>query len=123
MFSGDDSEGYTSEQADENKAANADFLLRWHPCGGWCKKGRGRVYYRGRVTPDAALERYLHERDYLKRGELAPAYDPIATTIKELVNEFLAAKETLIVSGELAQRTWDDYNPWSLLLTVSSQPD
>ena len=72
MFSGDDSEGYTSEQADENKAANADFLLRWHPCGGWCKKGRGRVYYRGRVTPDAALERYLHERDYLKCGELAP---------------------------------------------------
>jgi hypothetical protein len=52
-----------------------------------------------------------------------PAYDPTATTIKELVNEFLAAKETLIVSGELAQRTWDDYNPWSLLLTVSSQPD
>ena len=100
---------YSSEQAAKYKAANADFPLRWHPRGGWCKKIRGRVYYWGRVTPDAAHERYLHEREYLQRGELPPAYDPTATTAKELCNEFLAAKETLVESGELAQRTWDDY--------------
>lgn len=103
------SDSYASEQADEYKAANADFPLRWHPRGGWCKKIRGRVYYWGRVTPDEALPKYLHERDYLQRGELPPAYDATSTTTKELCNEFLAAKESLVESGELAQRTWDDY--------------
>jgi integrase len=101
---------FTSEQADKYKLSNVDYPLRWHPRGGWCKKIRGRVYYWGRVTPETALDHYLHERDYLQRGEQPPAYDPDATTVKELCNEFLSAKQSLIESGELAQRTWDDYN-------------
>ena len=109
MSSQNGSDAFTTKQAAKYKAANADYPLRWHPRGGWCKKIRGRVTYWGKVTPDEALERYLHERDYIERGELAPAYDPTATTVKELCNEFLAKKETLIESGELTQRTWDDY--------------
>jgi integrase len=103
------SQTFNSEQAGTYKSSNADYPLRWHPRGGWCKKIRGRVYYWGRVTPEVALDRYVHERDYLQRGEQPPAYDQNATTIKELCNEFLSAKQSLLTTGELAQRTWDDY--------------
>ena len=105
----DSSDRYTAEQAEEYKAANADFPLRWHPRGGWCKKICGRVTYWGQVTPDEALAKYLHERDYLENGETPPAYDSDAIKIKELCNEFLASKEAKVESGELTQRSWDDY--------------
>ena len=76
--------GYSAQQAEAYKSANAEFPLRWHPKGGWCKKICGKVYYFGRVFPEQAHERYVHERDYLERGELPPAYDPNARTLQRI---------------------------------------
>jgi integrase len=103
------SDRYTSEQAATYKAANADFPLRWHPRGGWCKKIKGGVTYWGRVTLDEALKLYHHQREFLERGEVPPAYDSDAITLHELCNEFLASKEAKVESGELSQRSWNDY--------------
>ena len=100
---------YTAEQAAKYKAANADYPLRWHPRGGWCKKILGKVYYFGLVTPDEAMTAYEHGREWYEAGETPPAYDSDAIKVKELCNEFLASKEAKVESGELTQRSWDDY--------------
>ncbi len=101
--------GFSAQQAAKHKAANADYPLRWHPRSGWCKKIKGKVIYFGKVPPGEALQRYHHEKDFLERGELPPAYDPNAITIRELCNEFLAEKEGHVESGELSRLTWGGY--------------
>lgn len=103
------SNGYSAKQAAKYRTANADYPLRWHPRGGWCKKIRGRVTYFGKVTPSEALSKYEAGRQWYESGETPPAYDSEAITLKELANEFLASKEAKVESGELSQRSWDDY--------------
>ncbi|MFN9290850.1 MAG: hypothetical protein ACK6EB_22515, partial [Planctomyces sp.] len=47
----------------------SDFPLTAHKNGQWCKKIKGKVWFFGVVTdPDAALQKYLAERDEIQAG-------------------------------------------------------
>ncbi len=86
-----------------------EFPLTPHPTGRWCKKIRGRIHYFGPWDdPDAALTKYLEQKDELHAGR-TPRPDPDALTIKDLCNQFLNAKQSLVDAGELTPLTWGDY--------------
>jgi integrase len=86
-----------------------EFPLTPHPAGYWCKKIRGKLHYFGPWSdPDAALAKYLEQKDALHAGK-TPRPDPEALTVKDVANAFLNAKRQAVEAGELAQRTWLDY--------------
>src|SRR5919204_4857245 len=87
-----------------------DFPLFPHATRRWAKKIRGQLHYFGSWDdPDGALRRYNEQKDALHAGR-KPRPDPEGgLTIKQLCNDFLNAKQALIVSGELSRRTWQDY--------------
>jgi integrase len=91
-----------------------DFPLFRHATGRWCKKVRGKLLYFGKVANDpegeTALAAWIEEKDYcLLHGRRPPTNAPGSVTVKDVVNQFLAHKENLSKSGELAQRTFDEY--------------
>lgn len=86
-----------------------EFPLFPHATGRWAKKIRGKLVYFGPwENPDAALNKYLAEKDALHSGR-KPREVSGGVTVKELCNAFLNAKQGLVDSGELTQRSWDDY--------------
>ena len=78
-----------------------------HKSGQLAKRTRARVHYFG-TDPDAALEKWLKQKDDLLAGR-APE-DGDGLTVGRLANQFLISKQRLVDSGELNQRTWDDYH-------------
>jgi integrase len=87
----------------------AGFPLFPHAAGVWAKKIRGKLVYFGPwADPDAALAKYLAEKDALHAGR-KPRPDAGALTVKELANAFLSRKQALVTNGELSARTWHDY--------------
>jgi integrase len=94
-----------------NKPAKpyADFPLYAHAAGVWAKRIRGKLCYFGPwADPDAALAKYLAEKDALHAGK-TPRPDPDALTVKDVANAFLNARREAVEAGELAERTWLDY--------------
>jgi integrase len=86
-----------------------DYPLFAHASGQWAKKIRGRLVYFGVwADPDAALKSYLEQKDALHAGR-KPRPDPSAVTVKDVANDFLNAKQALVDTGELTERTWADY--------------
>jgi integrase len=86
-----------------------EFPLYAHAGGVWAKRIRGREHYFGPWSdPEAALQRYLKERDFLFAGQ-APPPEVDGCTLDELVNRFLAAQQTKCLSGELTGRALADY--------------
>lgn len=85
----------------------SDFPLFLHQTGQWAKKVRGKLWYFG-TDRDAALDRWLKEKDHLLTGRQRPLH-PDGITLKELVNRFLTSKKALVDSGELSPRTWSGY--------------
>jgi integrase len=86
-----------------------DFPLFPHASGQWAKKIKGRMFYFGKWDdPDAALNVYLAQKDDLHAGR-KPRERAEGTTVKDLCNQFLTAKQALVESGELLSRTWTDY--------------
>jgi integrase len=86
-----------------------DFPLFPHACGSWAKKIRGKLHYFGVwADPDAALSRYLEQKDALHAGR-NPRPDNAAATVKDACNAFLNAKMDALDSGELSIRTWTEY--------------
>jgi integrase len=86
-----------------------DFPLFPHATGRWAKKIRGQMHYFGPWSdPDAALAKYLDQKDALHAGR-RPREASGGVTIKELCNQFLIAKRALVESGELTNRSWQDY--------------
>src|SRR5262249_22309186 len=70
---------------------------------------RGKLHYFGPwADPDAALAKYLAEKDDLHAGR-KPRADTEGLTVKELANHFLNAKQALVDAGELSPRSWTDY--------------
>src|SRR3981081_1315836 len=77
----------------------ADFPLFPHATGRWAKKIKGKTCYFGAwADPDGALAKYLVEKGALhagRKGREAPG----GATLKDLCNQFLAAKQSLVDSG------------------------
>ena len=88
-----------------------DFPLFSHESGRWAKKVRGKMFYFGPwAKPQAALEKWLREKDYLLAGRVPPAeHDPDALTVEKLVNLYCASIDRMVKTGERSQRTLDDY--------------
>lgn len=94
-----------------------DFPLFAHATKRWAKKIRGRLVYFGPWdNPDAALARYLEQKDALHAG-LTPASDTSdALTVHGLAAKFLQTKKQLLQTGELASRSYEDYGATCKLL-------
>jgi integrase len=93
-----------------------EFPLTAHPAGYWCKKIRGKLHYFGPwADPDAALKKYLEQKDALHAGR-APRPDGKGLTVKALANGFLNHKKALLDAGELSPRTWGEYKETTDLL-------
>src|SRR5437762_4779901 len=76
-----------------------EFPLYAHGSGQWAKKIRGRFYYFGSWDdPDAALQKYLAQKDALHAGR-KPKPDPDALTVKDAANAFLNDKQALVDAG------------------------
>jgi integrase len=87
----------------------AQFPLFPHATKRWAKKIRGKLHYFGPwADPDAALNKYLAEKDALHAGR-KPREVSAGVTVKDLCNRFLSAKQALVTSGELTNRSWQDY--------------
>jgi integrase len=93
-----------------------DFPLFPHATKRWAKKIRGKLHYFGPwADPDGALTKYLEQKDALHAGR-KPRESTEGTTVKDLANAFLNAKQALVESGELRKRSWQDYKDASALL-------
>jgi integrase len=86
-----------------------DFPLYAHSAGQWAKRIKGKLHYFGTWDdPDAALELYKHQVDDIQNGRpRRPIVGGI--TLKELFDRFLTSRKRDVVTGELDQRTYDDY--------------
>jgi integrase len=86
-----------------------DFPLFPHASGQWAKKVRGKLYYFGPWADHAAaLKRWTDEKDDLLAGRVPSRGDGL--TVRDLVNRFLTSKRRRFESGELDERTWQDYD-------------
>jgi integrase len=85
----------------------ADFPLTPHPAGQWVKRIHGKLYSFGAwADPEAALSEYHRVRESLD-GVADP--DGGKVTTRRLVQDFLKAKRQLVDQGDLAMKTWTDY--------------
>jgi integrase len=86
-----------------------DFPLYSHVSGRWAKKIRGRLYYFGKWDdPDAALAKYLAEKDDLHAGREPRPADGVLT-VYDLCGRYLTAKKQLSAAGEIKPRTLEEY--------------
>lgn len=86
-----------------------DFPLFPHAAGQWAKKIRGKLVYFGVwADPDAALAKYLEQKDALHEGR-KPRESAEGVTVRDVVNRFLNAKQAAVATGELSPRTWACY--------------
>ena len=95
--------------ADKPKKPYKDFPLFPHATKRWAKKIKGKLCYFGHWDdPDAALAKYLRERDDLYAGR-KPRETGSGVTVADLLNNFMGSKDHLQETGEITQRTRDDY--------------
>jgi hypothetical protein len=88
-----------SDKPDRPSKPRPDFPLFPHASGQWAKKIRGRMVYFGLwADPDAALAKYLAEKDALLAGK-TPRANPAALTVKDVANAFLNAKQAAVNGG------------------------
>ncbi len=87
-----------------------EFPLYAHATGRWAKKIRGKLHYFGSWDdPDAALQKYLDEKDDLYAGR-KPRHKGNGATIRDLCNRFLTLKQNAVAADELAVRSFADYH-------------
>jgi hypothetical protein len=72
-------------------------------------------YFGAWADPDAALQKYLEQKDDLLAGR-KPRPDTEGLTVKEAANAFLNAKQALVDAGELSPRTWSEYSAMAVEL-------
>ena len=99
-----------STAKDKPQKPHPDFPLFAHAAGVWAKKIRGKLHYFGPWSdPNAALQRYVEQKDDLLAGR-TPRVKVDGLTMRDLVNRFLTSKQHLCDAGEITQRTFDDYH-------------
>ncbi|MCH8829149.1 MAG: hypothetical protein IID45_06180 [Planctomycetes bacterium] len=87
----------------------ADFPLFPHATGRWAKKIRGKLHYFGPWNDsDAALQKYLDQRDDLQAGR-TPRKTGDGLIVQDLCNRYLTAKKYLLENGELRPHTFQSY--------------
>jgi integrase len=114
------SESHFTPPAPSGKPAKPypDYPLTPHPAGYWCKKIRGKLHYFGPwADPYGALKKYLEQKEALHAGR-KPRDTSEGTTVKNLANSFLKAKQARVDSGELSTRTWLGYKEVCELLVA-----
>ena len=93
-----------------------EFPLFPHATKRWAKKIRGQLHYFGPWDdPDAALNKYLEQKDSLHAGRKRKA-EVGALTVKALANAYLNHKQERLDTGELSPRTWASYKEATDLL-------
>lgn len=89
------------------KKPHAEFPLFPHATGQWAKKIKGKLHYFGVwANPEAALNQYLNEVPYWQAGRTPPT---TSTTVADILNDFLGDKVRLLQTGEIGQRTYNEY--------------
>ncbi len=87
-----------------------DFPLFPHAGGVWARKIRGKLHYFGSWNdPDGALAHYLEVKDDLIAGRRPRPRGSDELTVENLCDLFLASRERLRDTGELAAETYADY--------------
>jgi integrase len=88
-----------------------DFPLFPHDSGRWAKKIRGKHHYFGKwAEPDAALAKYLDQRDDLHAGRVPRATRmESSATLEYVLNHLLDTKQKDVGAGLLAPSTYVDY--------------
>ena len=88
-----------------------DFPLFPHATKRWAKKIKGRTCYFGPWDdPDAALKKYLDQRDDLYAGRDPQTAKLGELTLADAANHFLTSKTMKVDSGELSVRSMRDYH-------------
>jgi len=96
-----------------------DFPLFPHATRRWAKKIRGRFHYFGPwADPDAALQKYLDQRDDLHAGR-TPRADTGGLTVRDMCNRFITAKEIQRDADDITPRTFVDYFKTGKLIVES----
>lgn len=86
------------------------FPLYAHASGRWAKKIRNRLHYFGPwADPFGSLKKYEEQRDRLHAG--LPPRDPAesGTALGDALNHFLTVQKHKLNLGEIAPRTYRDY--------------
>ena len=108
------SDNHSTTQEPSGKPAKpskpyADFPLTPHPSDVGARRFAGKLHYFGSIdNPDAALAKFLEQKDALLAGR-KPRPDSSAVTVKELCNTFLTHKKGLLDASELTAHTWTKY--------------
>src|SRR4051794_15009423 len=88
-----------------------DFPLFAHATRRWAKKINGKFHYFGPWSdPDAALKKYLAEREAREAGRVPRAVSPDTLTVHQLANAFMLAKEQQRDAGDIRPTTFSDYH-------------
>jgi hypothetical protein len=103
----------------EYRGARINFGLH-QPTGQYRKKYKGRTLYLG-ADPNKVLEQWLAKTELIETEFSATTTGltpPSQLTVAQLCNQFLAAREADIASGELAQITFDQYFLYAKRITA-----
>src|SRR5262249_43392793 len=97
------------KKGDKPEKPYDDFPLFPHATKRWAKKILGKLHYFGPWDdPQGALAKYQEQKDDLHAGR-RPRPDSQGLKVAELCDAFLVSKKYLVDTGELVQRTWNDY--------------
>ena len=92
------------------KKPYAEYPLTAHANRQWCKKIKGKVHFFGVwADPDAALAKYLDERDDLQAGRIPRRLSSVVVNVGSLVNLFLDQRNAKVESGSLSPQMFVDY--------------
>lgn len=100
----------TNSSRKKPRKPSKDYPLFAHDTGRWAKKIRGQTRYFGPwEDPQAALRKYLSEKDYYLAGIEPPTEDsPHGITLRSTCNLFLEQKESEIQNEQIKAKTFQD---------------
>jgi len=92
-----------STSAARPRKPHPEYPLFPHRSGQWAKKIKGRtVYFGAWADPDAALNRFLHQRDDLYAGRKPRPVSEDGFNVRDAINHFLTAKQQQVAAGDIS---------------------